>query len=88
MPSGENTWNFNLVQNNDLYLYISKNKNYKETEIIKSITLNNFKIENGPNLGNIVIYRPSKLDDKAYEYNEEYIMNGEITYTRSRIYKC
>ncbi|MCI8621407.1 MAG: hypothetical protein HFJ50_06805 [Clostridia bacterium] len=41
----ENTWNFDLVQNNDIYIYISKNKNYKETEIIKSVTLDNFKID-------------------------------------------
>ena len=45
---GDKHWNFNLVQNNDMYLYIAKNKNYKDTEIIKKITLNNFKIDNGP----------------------------------------
>ena len=80
---GENTWNFNLVQNNDIYLYISKNKNYKDTEIIKNITLNNFKIENGPQIGKLVMYRPSEADDKVYEYKEEYIMNNEIIYKGS-----
>ena len=81
-------WNFDIVQNNDIYLYISKNKNYKETEIIKSISLNNFKIEDGPKVGNIAIYRPSKAEDKIYEYNEEYITDGDITYIRRRIHKC
>lgn len=45
---GENTWNFDLVQNNDIYLYLLKNKNYKEEEIIKSVTFNHFEVKNGP----------------------------------------
>ena len=49
--------------------------------MIKKVTLNNFKIEDGPKLGSFKIYRPSKLEDKIYEYNEEYIIDKEITYT-------
>lgn len=79
---GNTTWNFDLAQNNDIYLYISKNKNYKETEIIKNIKLDNFKIEK-PNKGQIVIYRPSEAEDKIYEYKEEYIINNEIIYSGS-----
>ena len=66
-----------------MYLYISKNKNYKETEIIKNITLSNFKIADGPNIGTIVIYRPSKAEDKIYEYLEEYEIKDEVTYKGS-----
>jgi len=44
----ENIWNFDLIQNNDIYLYIGKNKSYKETEIIKRIIINNIKVEEGP----------------------------------------
>ena len=44
----ENIWNFDLMQNNDVYLYIGKNKSYKETEIIKRIIINNIKVEEGP----------------------------------------
>lgn len=79
----ENTWNFDLVQNNDVYICISKNKNYKETEIIKNVTINNIKIEEQPNLGNIIIYRPSSEESKIYEYKEEYIVKDEITYIGS-----
>lgn len=79
----ENTWNFDLAQNNDIYIYISKNKNYKDTEIIKSITLSNFKVENGPNVGKITIYRPTENEGKIYEYKEEYIAQNSITYTGS-----
>ena len=81
--AGENTWNFDLVQNNDVYIYISKNKNYKETEIIKNISLNNFKIEETPRVGKIQIFRPSKLENKIYEYIEEYKVNDEIKYSGS-----
>ena len=73
------------MQNNDMYIYISKNKNYKETEIIKNITLNNFKITDGPRLGNITIYRPSGAEDKIYEYTDEYIVDKEITYAGSEL---
>jgi len=76
----ENTWNFDVVQNNDMYLTISKNKNYKETEIIKNIKINNIKIEDGPKEGKISIYRPSEEESKVYEYKEEYIIKDEVTY--------
>lgn len=79
----ENTWNFDLVQNNDVYIRISKNKNYEETEIIKNITIDNIKIEEGPKLGKIVIYRPSSEESKMYEYKEEHIINDQIIYTGS-----
>lgn len=71
------------MQNNDVYIYLSKNKNYEETEIIKSITLNNFKTENGPQIGNIQIYRPSENQDLTYEYKDEYIADNEIVYKGS-----
>lgn len=80
---GESTWNFELVQNNDIYLHISKNKNYKETEIIKNITINNFNINKTPLKGEISIYRPSKIDNKNYEYLEEYLVTDSLIYQGS-----
>ena len=77
---GENTWNFELVQNNDIYINIAKNKNYKQTEIIKNITIDNFVINSQPVEGNLVIYRPSSDENKTYEYKEEYIVSDSLTY--------
>ena len=37
-----NVWNMDIMQNNDVYIEIMKNKNYKQQEIIESITLDNF----------------------------------------------
>lgn len=82
---GDNTWNFDFMQNNDVYLYISKNKNYEDTEIIKSITLSNFKVENGPKVGEISIYRPSVSEDKVYEYKDEYLVEGKLIYAGSEL---
>ena len=80
---GENVWNLNLMQNNDVYLYISKNKNHKETEIIKSITLDNFEITNAPKVGKLVIYRSSSNEGKNFEYLEEYEIDDKIIYAGS-----
>ena len=80
---GENIWNFDVVQNNDIYIYIGKNKNYKEKAIIKRITFNNFQIDKQEK-GNIVIYRPSENEEKIYEYLEQYEVD-EITYTGSEM---
>jgi len=77
---GEATWNFNVVQNNDIYLYISKNKNYKEREIIKSITIDNFEINEKPKKGKIKLYRPSKAENAVYEYSEEYKIKESLVY--------
>ena len=79
---GESTWNLELVQNNDVYLHISKNKNYKETEIIKNIKIDNFKIKN-MNKGKITIYKQSKDENKMYEYLDEYIIKDNLNFQGS-----
>lgn len=76
----ENTWDFDLVQNNDIYIYVEKNKGYKETERIKSIIINNYVINKAPSKGNIVMYKPSHAEHKNYEYSDEYIINDELIY--------
>ena len=78
---GENTWNIDLKQNNDIYFHISKNKNYKETEIIKNVVIGNFKTNENPQKGEIVIYKPSKDESKKFEYIDEYIINDSLVYT-------
>ena len=78
---GENIWNLDLKQNNDIYLHISKNKNYKETEIIKNITIDNFITNEKPQKGEIIIYKPCKNENKNYEYLEEFIVNDALVYS-------
>ncbi len=75
---GESTWNFDLVQNNDIYLHISKNKNYTKEELIKGIKLDNFSINKSPAKGEIVLYRPSNSEDKVFEYKDEYKIKDDL----------
>lgn len=79
----ENIWNFDLRQNNDVCIYIEKNKNYKDTEIIKKITVNNIRIESEPKKGKIITYRPSENETNLYEYADNYIVNNELVYLGS-----
>lgn len=79
----EVTWDLNIVQNNDIYIKIDKNKNYKETEIISKITLDNFNVTKSPKKGKVVIYRPSISENKTYERLEEYKVKDKIEYIGS-----
>ena len=80
---GDEIWNFELAQNNDVYIHISKNKNYKEEEIIKKIAINNYKIIEKPTIGEINIYKPSKNENKTFEYLEEYLIENELVFNGS-----
>lgn len=62
MEDSTNKWNLSVVQNNDIYLSIKKRDNYKDTEIIENIKLDNFNIEQKPAIGEVKILRP---DDKV-----------------------
>lgn len=56
-----NKWNIAVNQNNDIYLYITKNNEYKnkETEAIVSVTINNFNVVKKPEVGTLKLYKPS-----------------------------
>ena len=42
-------WNFNVNQNNDIYIYIEKNSGYGKTEIIDSVEIKNIDINSQEN---------------------------------------
>lgn len=54
----ENKWNLTVNQNNDIYLYINKNDDYKDTVAIDKILINNFAIAQAPKVGEIKLYKP------------------------------
>ena len=69
--AGENKWAFDIYQNNDIYIYIDKNENYKETEAIKNIVIDNFTIE-GQMKDNIKIYKTEFEEENViFKYSEE-----------------
>lgn len=67
----ESKWNLNLIQNNDIYIEISKNKNYEETEIIDKVIIDNIEIKEAPNKGRVKLYKPTQKENIAYENIEE-----------------
>lgn len=77
IEDNEHRWNLDVTQNNDIYMYISKNDKYKKTETIKNITINNIQIEN-PEIGEITIYQPSQNENAITKNVDENISNEII----------
>ena len=53
------TWAFDINQNNDIYIYIEKNSNYKEEAVIQSILIDQIKVEKQKEIGSTHFYRPN-----------------------------
>lgn len=81
--SPEAKWDLQLVQNNDIYIDITKNKNYFETEIIDKVVLDNFIIEAEPQKGSLKKYRPNDKENGIYTNKEEYFVQDRLEYTGS-----
>ena len=67
----QNKWNFNVTQNNDIYIYIDKNEKHKKQEIISSVVLDNFKVKLAPECGKINFYKPSLNDNSLFKNSDE-----------------
>ena len=72
VEDNKNKWNKLVEQNNDIYIYIEKNKNYNKTETIKEIKINNFKVLEEPSKGEVQFYKPSTNKKELFENKEEY----------------
>ena len=57
--TSDNRWDFDIFQTNDIYIDITKNKNYNKTEIIDKIIIDNFVIDMQQAKGNIKQYKPT-----------------------------
>lgn len=79
----DSRWAFDLYQANDIYLYINKNEKYSKQEMIKEITIDNFKIEkqNNENIENIKIYKPDAQNENTIFKNKEENIVQSIQYT-------
>ena len=76
-----NLWNFNIIQTNDVYISIERNKNNtKKDEKIKNISINNIEITEAPAVGVLKPYMPNSLEGENYKYSDEYVINGSLTY--------
>lgn len=76
-----NKWNLQVNQNNDIYLYIKKNDNYKDTELIENIKLDNFNVEQSPNIGELKLLKPDSSVESLLFKNTEENETNTIEYT-------
>lgn len=83
IDDGQNIWNINLKQANDLYFYINKNDVTEET--IKQIKLENFNVTTAPAKGELAIYRPTGDLEKLYTHSEQNYLKESITYEGASI---
>lgn len=78
---GEDKWNFNIYQNNDVYFYIDKNDEYKGNDTyIEKIRIENIQIMKAPKVGEIKAYMPNSTEGRLYSYNDTYIIEGKLEY--------
>ena len=79
-PNAESPWNITVNQNNDVYLYIDKNKDYNKTEAIDTIIIDNISINKEVQKGEMHIYKPAESDKELFKNTEENLIE-QITYT-------
>lgn len=75
----EEKWNFNVDENNDIYIYLEKNLAYGKTEIIQSVEIKNINASKSEEKGTVKFYRPVQ-DEKRMFVNQEESEITEITY--------
>jgi len=74
-------WDLNLKQNNDVYIYFEK---IDESQVLESITINDFKVTEMPLKGNIRVYRPTGEFSNLYKDSEVDLIDNEIIYTAGK----
>lgn len=78
---GKKKWNFNVYQNNDVYIYIDKNENYRgENKTIKSVKIENINISKAPSKGEVKIYMPNSVEGRLFSYEDAYLVNEKLEY--------
>lgn len=75
----EQKWNFNVNQNNDIYIYIEKNSNYGKTEIIEEVQINSINMNKQNQAGELKLYKPV-IDEKRMFISAVENEITEITY--------
>ena len=79
VENSEAKWDINVIQNNDVYIYIEKNDEYKKQETIKSVKIENITIAEKPSIGEIKVYKPISNDAVLFENKDENVVN-ELEY--------
>ena len=75
-----NRWNFDINQNNDIYMYVDKNEKYNKTEIIDKISIENIQMTKQNEKGTLQIYKPDVENQNVIFSNKEQNLVQNITY--------
>ena len=65
-------WEMDINQNNDIYLYIVKNKSYGKTELIENVKISNFNISKKTEQGQIKIYKPTTEENEMFKNHQDF----------------
>lgn len=78
---GKKKWNFDVYQNNDVYIYIDKNEEYRgDDKSIKSIKIENINITKSPTKGEVKVYMPNSVEGRLFSYKDEYLVDQKLEY--------
>ena len=78
---GKKKWNFDVYQNNDVYIYIDKNEKYRGNEKnIKSVRIENISITKSPTKGEVKVYMPNSVEGRLFSYKDEYLVDQKLEY--------
>lgn len=75
-----NKWNFDINQNNDIYIYVEKNGEYKKQEAIDEIDIENIIVSKQNEKGILKIYKPDVTNPNVIFSNKEEDEIQNITY--------
>ena len=73
-------WNLKILQTNDIYISIDKNKKYAKDELLSKVIIENVQITQTPNIGEIKAYMPNSLDGRIYSYIDDYLIDQKLEY--------
>lgn len=79
VENGEYKWYKNVIQNNDIYIYIEKNKDYKKQETIKSVKIDEFNVKQTNPNGEFKVYKQTESDTAIFQNIDENIVQ-ELEY--------
>ena len=85
VENNEYRWDINAIQNNDIYIYVEKNNEYRKQELISSVKIENIKIKKEPIIGKIKIYKPTAQSDTAIFKNVDENIVQELVFSGGKI---
>ena len=80
-PVEGNKWNFEINQNNDIYIYVEKNVAFEKQETIDEINIENVIMSKQNEKGTLKAYKPDVSNPNVIFSNKEENEIQNITYT-------